>query len=185
MTTENVQGAAVSYVNESIISEESRYAAGQKMGEPTEHIGGQHISHHQQKKKPSSGHRSYKLASSSDMEQSQQRIYGGRANNGDANFGIQTTQCTPAKMKGVSQKRTKRRLKKLALNGSPATQTASEEILEDMVCSNRSTALDHIIEAEDDSEPESDDEVTASQQIPKDAVHLKKLETKRKGQSNN
>ena len=76
-------------------------------------------------------------------------------------------------------------MKKLALNGSPATQTASEEILEDMVCSNRSTALNHIIEAEDDSEPESDDEVTASQQISKDAVHLKKLETKRKGQSNN
>ncbi len=47
-----------------------------------------------------------------------------------------------------------------------------------MITGNRSTALDHVLEAQEDSEP---DEINYSQQITKMAVHMKKLEKKRKG----
>ena len=67
-------------------------------------------------------------------------------------------------MKGVPLKRSKKRLKQLLMEGSPATQMASEEILHDMITGNRSTALDHVLEAQEDSEP---DEINYSQQITK------------------
>ncbi len=45
--------------------------------------------------------------------------------------------------------------------------------------------MDRIVEAEEESGSEAEDEeVTASQQVANEAVHLKKLEQKRKSSSN-
>jgi len=100
--------------------------------------------------------------------------------------GNATQQSTPARKKGILPKRAKKQVKKLVLKGSPATQLAAEEIIEDSIHERRSSSLDHILEAEDESEEdEPEGDVTASQQVALDAVYLKKLAQKRKGGGNN
>ena len=89
---------------------------------------------------------------------------------------------TPAK-KGVSTQRTKKQVRKLVLKGSPATQLAGEECLEDMAVNRRSSALERIEEAEDESELDEDENHTHSQQVAFEAIHFKKLEQKRKSKT--
>ena len=154
------------------------------MGGPTERLNGKPISQYQSKKRESNGHRSYKIKSSQNMGNLvQQRSGGSSGRSGGSSGSIsnqkQPFENTPPPKKGVVLKRSKKRLKQLAMKGSPATQMASEETLHDMITGNRSTALDHVLEAQEDSEP--DDDNNYSQTIAKEAVHMKKLEKKRKG----
>ena len=85
---------------------------------------------------------------------------------------------TPVKRKGVSKKRVKKKLRAAAMKGSPTTQVAGEAILEDLASGKMSSALDTILEAEEESKPEECEGITASQQVANEAIQLKKLEHK-------
>ena len=147
------------------------------MGGPTERLNGKPISQYQSKKRESNGHRSYKIKSSQNMGNLVQQRSG--SSSGSISNQKRPFENTPPPKKGVVLKRSKKRLKQLAMKGSPATQMASEETLHDMITGNRSTALDHVLETQEDSE--LDDDNNYSQTIAKEAVHMKKLEKKRKG----
>ena len=71
------------------------------------------------------------------------------------------------------------------LGGTPISQVAAERIRTDIRNNLDSTAMEHIMEAQDESEPEEESDgegnkVTASQQITDQAVQMKKLEFQRK-----
>ena len=170
ITEDSVQGAAVDYINEAEITEEAKYNMGKEIGVPTDRMSdGLHISELQKRERGTVGLRGHKIeqsrARARSTQQQQQHV---RA---------------PTKKpsgKRVTMKRTKKQLRKLALKGSPATQVAGEECLEDMAMGRRSSALDRIREAEEDSEDSVDEGVTQSQQVAIDAIHFKKLEQRRK-----
>ena len=75
----------------------------------------------------------------------------------------------------------KKRLRKYALSGSPGTACAGEATLDDFALEQRSSALVRIIEGEEESKPSCDEGYTASQQIAKEAIKLKKLQQKQQG----
>ena len=66
------------------------------------------------------------------------------------------------------------------MKGSPTTQVAGEAILEDLASGKMLSALDTILEAEEESEPKECEGITASQQVANEAIQLKRLEHKRK-----
>ena len=71
------------------------------------------------------------------------------------------------------------------LKGTPISKVAAEGIRTDIRNNLDSTAMEHIMEAQDESEPEEESDgegnkVTASQQITDQAVEFKKLEFRRK-----
>ena len=66
---------------------------------------------------------------------------------------------TPVK-KGVLTQRTEKQVRELVLKGSPATQLVGEECQEDMTVNRRSSALESIEEAEDESELNEDGDHT-------------------------
>ena len=68
---------------------------------------------------------------------------------------------------------------------SPATKECSEEVMEDIIRKRKTTAAEHVMNMEHDSEPEAEEDdhgetVTASQQVAINSLQLKKLEKKRK-----
>lgn len=71
------------------------------------------------------------------------------------------------------------------LKGTPDSRVAAEGVSTDIRTNRDSTAMDHIMEAQHESEPEAEfddngNEVTPSQQIANEAVLMKKLEFDRK-----
>lgn len=188
LTEDSVQGAAVDYVNDAEISEEARFSMGEEIGVPTNRMSdGTHISELQMRETRPVGKRGHKIEQSRARARATQQqssratakasIRGSMAAKGAPPATMKTTPGT----KGVATKRTKKQLRRLALKGSPATQVAGEECLEDLAMGRRSSALDRIQEAEVESEEESGSEgISASQQVAMDAIHFKKLEQKRK-----
>lgn len=181
LTVQSVQAAAVPHVTESIIDDNTRAEMGLIMGMPTERIDGEHISKFQRMSKPSNGHRSHKIQSSL----SQSIAHKSKSNNthsGRTSAATIAGVSTPAPVVGVSRKRVKKHLRKIAKTASPATQMAAEGTMEDLLFERPSTALAHILEKEEESESDpEDEEVTQSQQIAKDASHFKKLQLGRNG----
>lgn len=189
MNQDSVLGASTSYVNESVLPEEARLAAMERFGEPTDRIHNVHITTLQQNlPRGSDGHRHYTIQRSQSNAQTQSHNVGGARDIEQSSRGTaaltghtQQTHQQNQRSKGVELKRTKRKLKKSLLKGSPGTQMASEEIMEDLLLGRSSTALDHILEKENESESETEDGNTPSQQVANDAIKMKKVERKRKG----
>ena len=67
----SVQGAAVPHVNEAVLSEEARYIASQTIGKPTEQLGGVHISHYQNQRRPAGGGRCQYIVTTENKSASQ------------------------------------------------------------------------------------------------------------------
>lgn len=183
ITTDDVQGAAVHYFNEMHMNDNTRHHASQTIGEPTEVLGGRHITHYQ-RQRPTNGRRHYVVEQSQQQQQQyqQQQQHTQQARQRQQQ---QQQHTQPSSPKGVSMKRVQKRLKETMLGGTPSSQVAAEGVRTDIRNKYDSTAMEHIMESQDESEPESecDDEgnrVTASQQITAQAVHMKKLEFQRK-----
>ena len=194
ITVDAVQGASSSIANETVISDNDRRNMMEQMGAPTDRMSdGSHISTLQAQKRSASGHRGYKIQQSSDNAQNRlQMRSGGSSSARDASLGQQAGRVSEERQgsastpdKGVSVKRTKKRLRKAALKGTPATQDASQEILYDLAQdqTNASTDLIHDKTEESESESDSDSEAekaTPSQSVAAQAIHLKKLEQNRR-----
>ncbi len=110
------------------------------MGEPTEQLGGKHVLHWQNMPKNPSGHRKYKVQFFAAAEQDHLRmtnVGAGLSTSAEGQMSSAAGTSTPPPppppppVRGVSVKRTKKKVRRLAPNGSPATQVASEEILTD------------------------------------------------------
>jgi hypothetical protein len=68
----------------------------------------------------------------------------------------------------------KKKLRKMALQGTPSTAAAAAETLEDIAAGTINAAVETIIEAEED------EDCTESQEVAVEAVELKKLQIKRR-----
>ena len=165
-TTDNIQGAAVDYVNHCQIDDTQKHQVGKSMGIPTERLpDGTHISDHQSKPV---GKRYYSGG------------LGKAAGKGTSMPGSSARKRAPlVQHRSPSRRRTKKKLRQCAMKGTPSTANAAEEVLDDMANGVSCSATDAIIDAEEDSEPEEN-----SQDIANMAIHLKKLETKRKENKN-
>lgn len=187
-TQNSVQAAAVPYVNTAEIDDNTRYAAGQAMGEPTEHLRGKHISHYQKQKRGPGGFRTLLK-----MNESRARAEEGTANaNAAASLAASrgaaaaaavpggAAPCTPAGRSDQVERYTNR-LTEILLDEakSPGTQMAAEEVLEDYIQGKNSTAANHVRVAEGQCKP-----IGMSQQIAVNAVRMKKVERKRKQMNN-
>lgn len=185
MNQDSVLGASTNYVNESILPEEARLEAMKQMGNPTDRIRGEHIETLRKTlSKGPDGHRHYTIQRSQSNAHAQSRNIGAvQSSHGAAALTKHTQQPhqQSQKKKGIEKQRTKKRLSKCILKGSPGTQVAAEEVLEDLIHNRPSTALDHILEKENESESETEAGNTPSQQVANDAIKIKKVERKRKG----
>ena len=85
-----------------------------------------------------------------------------------------TEAATSVRRDGVSPKRVKKRIRKMALKGTPSTAAAAAETLEDIAAGTINAAVETIIEAEED------EDCTESQEVAVEAVELKKLQIKRR-----
>ena len=173
-TTDNIQGAAVDYVNHCQIDDTQKHQVGKSMGVPTERLpDGTHISDHQSKpvgKRYYSGGLGKAAGKGTSMPGSSARKRAPL---------VQQRSPSRTEAKGVSPMRTKKKLRQCAMKGTPSTANAAEEVLDNMANGVSCSATDAIIDAEEDSEPEEN-----SQDIANMAIHLKKLETKRKENKN-
>ena len=191
ISTDDVQGAAVHYFNEMDMDDNTRYHASQAMGEPTELLGGRNITYYQ-RQRPTNGRRYYVANQSQQRQQQYHQLHQHTQQQPppqqpqqQQQHAMQQQQQQSSSVKGVSLKRIKKRLRTTMLQGTPISKVAAEGIRTDIRNNLDSTAMEHIMEAQDESEPEEESDgegnkVTASQQITDQAVQMKKLEFQRK-----
>ena len=188
ISTDDVQGAAVHYFNEMDMDDNTRYHASQAMGEPTELLGGRNITHYQ-RQRPTNGRRYYVANQSQQRQQQYHHVQHTQQQppqqQPQQQHAMQQQQQQSSSIKGVSIKRVQKRLTETMLQGTPISKVAAEGIRTDIRNNLDSTAMEHIMEAQDESEPEEESDgegnkVTASQQITNQAVEFKKLEFRRK-----
>lgn len=170
-TADNCQGLGVSALNCQEITDTQRHQVGELMGVPTETMpNGDDISQYQ--RRPSS-ERFYR----GELEPSGRgkRHYSGQLDTPGGQTTtltalMQSNQQLPTRpsggqVAGISNRRTKKRLRKNLTLASPSTKAASSVILEHIATHQRTGATETIYEAEEDAEDYQDSQAVADMAV--------------------